>query len=128
MSALQQLGNAELGSKSWTPRHRKAWDQYLDGYPLFSAFLTDDPDKSNMIFRRFDRTSARNLLYLENELSVLERKLDVSEDEKNADGATRAGARNWEALQESAHQNTPKAVEIQELVLKIREKTKEYRE
>ena len=47
---------------------------YLKGYPSLAAFIASDKDKSTVIYRRFDRLSARNLLYLQSELAELEAK------------------------------------------------------
>ena len=46
------------------------------GYPRFAAFISSDEDRSTTIYRRFERLSARNLLYLETELQELEATQD----------------------------------------------------
>jgi hypothetical protein len=47
---------------------------YVLGYPSLAAFKR--PDHSTAIYRRFDRLSARNFLYLQAEISTLEKKQD----------------------------------------------------
>ena len=55
---------------------KRPWTQYPMGYPRFAAFVANDSDRSTTIFRRFERLSARNLLYLETELMELEAAQD----------------------------------------------------
>lgn len=55
---------------------RRPWAQYPMGYPRFAAFVANDEDHSTAIYRRFERLSARNLLYLETELAELEAAQD----------------------------------------------------
>lgn len=55
---------------------RRPWNQYVMGYPRFAAFISSDEDRSTTIYRRFERLSARNLLYLETELQELEETQD----------------------------------------------------
>jgi hypothetical protein len=54
---------------------------YVKGYPSLAAFIASDRDKSTAIYRRFDRLSARNLLYLESELQELEERQDALDAE-----------------------------------------------
>jgi hypothetical protein len=61
--------------------HRKPWTRYPMGYPRFAAFIANDEDRSTTIFRRFQRLSARNLLYLESELAYLEAEQDRLDQE-----------------------------------------------
>ena len=44
----------------------------INGFPRVADKLASDPDKTTSIFRRFDRLSSRNLLFLEAELAELE--------------------------------------------------------
>lgn len=53
--------------------------QYAIGYPSLAEFIASDTDKSTCIYRRFDRLSARNLLYLQSELVELEAEQDALE-------------------------------------------------
>jgi hypothetical protein len=55
-------------------------DTYPRGYPELAAFITSDPEIS--IFRRFGYLHLRQLLYLQDELTLLEQQLhhiDVTE-------------------------------------------------
>lgn len=83
-----------IASKPWTD------GELLSGFPQTAHFLAADPDKSAVIFRRFDKVSIRNLLYLEGRIAALEKlqddldkedKSDLSEDDDVA-----AAAASWE--------------------------------
>jgi hypothetical protein len=56
---------------------RKPWRDV--GYKGYSAFLASDNDF--MVFRRFDAINARLLLYLQDDIAVLEKKLEALEAE-----------------------------------------------
>ena len=68
--------DVDLEAMSAAPR-------YLEGYPTFAEFIAKDKDAA--IYRRFENLRARNLLYLQDELHELERKLEEL-DEKDAKG------------------------------------------
>ncbi|KAK4991620.1 hypothetical protein LTR50_001628 [Elasticomyces elasticus] len=117
-----------------TPSAAAAPNAILDGYALFSDFIATDPRRTTTIFRRFDRLTVRNLLYLEHELMKLEAELDVLD---NAHLSTEMvdGVRDWEILQLQADfgdDNNPDvqelAVQRRNLVLDVRSKLKEYHE
>ncbi|KIV87752.1 hypothetical protein PV11_03275 [Exophiala sideris] len=85
-----------------TPSHWEGPDRLklLNGFPRTARFLAADPDKSTVIFRRFDEVSIRNLLYLEGRVAALEalqRKFD-QEDFKYYAGneAISKAASSWE--------------------------------
>jgi len=44
----------------------------LDGYPSLAKDIASDPDRTSLVFRRFDQLAVRNLLYLQSELVELE--------------------------------------------------------
>jgi hypothetical protein len=44
----------------------------LDGYPSLAEDIASDPDRTTLVFRRFDKLAVRNLLYLQSELVELE--------------------------------------------------------
>ncbi|KAF4625630.1 hypothetical protein G7Y89_g12536 [Cudoniella acicularis] len=103
---------------------------YVRGYPSLSAFIASDYDHSTFVFKRFDRTSARNLLYLQSELAELEalqdeydrEDLKASWDEKNS-------RRDWKTFKtRSGDENFPKEQARMELARQIKEKVKEYKE
>jgi hypothetical protein len=51
----------------------------LDGIPALSAFISADSDA--LIFRKFSRLGARNLLHLQSRLNELESRLDELDEE-----------------------------------------------
>lgn len=61
------------------PNHRRDVESgshsSLLGYPSLARFIASDSDRTSLVFRRFDRLAARNLLYLQSELAELEGKL-----------------------------------------------------
>ena len=69
------LNNPRVITRQHFNRDRP-WTQYPMGYPRFAAFVANDEDRSTTIYRRFERLSARNLLYLETELAELEAAQD----------------------------------------------------
>lgn len=102
---------------------------YVRGYPSLAAFIASDSDHSTAIYRRFDRLSARNLLYLQSELVELEAVQDALDlEDYRASTIAKQGARNWQTLTERA--GSPSNLRERqrlELALKIREKLREYR-
>jgi hypothetical protein len=86
----------------------KPWTQFPMGYPRFAAFIANDEDKSTMTFRRFQRLSARNLLYLESELADLEEEQDRLDDISKQDDDLRLSMKSWNLL---CLQATPPAEE-----------------
>lgn len=102
---------------------------YVPGYPSLAAFIAKDPDHSTAIYRRFDRLSARNLLYLQAELSTLEKRQDEldRQDMISDDLDAKDKARNWDTLLARAESGSDDAAEERVKVAKaIREKIKEY--
>jgi hypothetical protein len=74
---VQTMDQCEKGI---APVSQSAQDEYLPGYAELAAFISIDPDFQ--IYRRFDRLSARNLLYLQSELAELEHWFDQSDKEE----------------------------------------------
>ena len=91
-----ELAEWELPSSSarWTDT------KVLSGFPQTAHFLAADPDKSIVIFRRFDTVSIRNLLFLEGRIAALENmqeELDREDKMKlSKDLDIEAIARSWE--------------------------------
>ncbi|KAH6616830.1 hypothetical protein C7974DRAFT_53138 [Boeremia exigua] len=104
----------------------------LDGFPSLASFIASDKDRTSLIFRRFDRLAARNILYLQSELVELEALQDqYDREDQSIDGGdlhTKRCAMDWEEFKGSA---MPTGVEKQQrrmkLVKDIRAKMKEYR-
>ena len=101
---------------------------YVKGYPSLAAFIASDRDKSTWIYRRFDRLSARNLLYLQSELQELEERQDAFDAEDLHGGREeKKSARNWQVLKKKAkQQNNEREKKRLDLVFEIRDKLKEY--
>ena len=103
--------------------------RYVKGYPSLAAFIASDRDKDTVIYRRFDRLSARNLLYMQSELVELEARQDAF-DAEDSQGTLEAkdSARNWQTLNKrAAETGNTKEKERLEVVRDIRKTLKEYR-
>jgi hypothetical protein len=97
----------------------------LEGYPSFAEFIAQDSDAA--IYRKFERLSARNLLYLQSELQDLEGQLQAfdQEDAKDInDEEAQKTARSWRHYSDEGNGRSRKHREIQ---AKIIMKIKEYR-
>jgi len=77
---------------------RKPWTRYPMGYPRFAAFIANDEDRSTTIFRRFQRLSSRNLLYLESELAYLEAEQDRLDQESRKSHELTLSMKSWNLL------------------------------
>lgn len=102
---------------------------YVKGYPSLAAFIASDCDRSTAIYRRFDRLSARNLLYIQSELVELEARQDAF-DAEDLRGTLedKDSARNWQTLKRrAAHSGNLGEKERLEVVVDIRKKLREYR-
>ena len=101
---------------------------YVSGFPSLAAFIATDPEHSTALYRRFDRLSARNLLYLQSELVTLEKRQDeldrqdLLSDELNA----KESARDWDILKARAKSGDGEAEERVKVAHAIRDKIKEY--
>lgn len=97
----------------------------IDGYPRLAEHMGSTPEIS--IFRRFESLSRQNLLYLQAELTTLERELRILEAESAAcDAADPRSryARDWEwmnMIDEESNRNPQ-----WQLFLRIRAVLKEY--
>ena len=110
----------------------------MNGFPRVASKIASDPDKTTTIYRRFDRLSARNLLYLEAELAKLEALQDRQDADdlqfRRNDDATDRCHRDWKWFENRANEkdedgNILNQVQAEKmaLALKIKEKLKEYR-
>ncbi|KAH0534091.1 hypothetical protein FGG08_007310 [Glutinoglossum americanum] len=108
--------------------------EFLEGFSDFSQFIASDDDLS--IYRRFGSLGARNILYLQAELQLLEQnlqKLDEAdhdvvmrhsdEDEKKE---VDLAARAWECFEYQSKKGTERQMLKMKLILRIREVMKEY--
>lgn len=127
----------------------RAGYSYISGFGSLADFMSSDGDHSTVVYRRFDRLAARDLLYYQSELMRLEElqdKYDI-EDAKNvlcpdSDHGLdiRSYARDWEKLKLAAESTSPTGVGIpsgsvkerwaarMKLAKEIRETLKAYRE
>jgi hypothetical protein len=115
---------ARISSESPTPTQRLNRSWSMGSYPKLSTFMASWPDVA--IFRRFGALNAQNLLFLQAEITHLERELQIirEKNELNNDEKGLHGDRNWfELSQESEDgERHPQWVVIQD----IREKLREY--
>ncbi|OAG07047.1 uncharacterized protein CC84DRAFT_1242060 [Paraphaeosphaeria sporulosa] len=98
-----------------------------NGYTKLASLLGSHPDLA--IFRRFGSLNAKNLLYMQAELVNLEGKLQRAIEADTASGHVDRVIydRDWQSLAESG--GAPDGCGEQwEVVLRIREKLKEYNE
>lgn len=102
---------------------------YVKGYPSLAAFIASDCDKSTAIYRRFDRLSARNLLYLQSELLELEARQDALDAEDLCGSMEdKESSRNWQVLQKrAAEPGNSRQKERVKVLKEIRKLMKEYR-
>jgi hypothetical protein len=104
---------------------------YEDGYPGLANWMAQDPDNETLIFRKFDKLSVRNILYMQAELFDLERKILEFErriSEKN-DVDLMDSVRRWETFVERTTINSQGIEhELWELIIESKRKLKEYRE
>jgi len=109
----------------------------MNGFPRVASKIASDPDKTTTIYRRFDRLSARNLLYLEAELAELEALQDKQDADdlqfRRNDDATDRCHRDWNMFESCANEKDEDVnvlnqlqAEKMALALKIKEKLKEY--
>ncbi|GKU06633.1 hypothetical protein FLAG1_09514 [Fusarium langsethiae] len=101
----------------------------IRGFPSLADFIASDVDHSSVIFKRFSRLSARNLLYLQSELAELEAQQNVfdSEDLK-ASMDEKSTLRDWKTFKARAASGSRRDIERMELARKIQEALKEYKE
>jgi hypothetical protein len=97
----------------------------LEGYPSFAEFITQDQDAA--IYRKFERLSARNLLYLQSELHDLEgqlQRLDRDDAKDIGNVEAQKAAREWKYY---ADERNSRARLHRELQARIVEKLRAYR-
>ncbi|KAH8786760.1 hypothetical protein F5882DRAFT_403561 [Hyaloscypha sp. PMI_1271] len=110
--------------------------EYLPGFADFSHFIASDHSLS--IYRKFAVLGARNLLYLQAELQLLEKNLQELDVEDKRTIATSSndlekikvekGARSWEELKEQAEEGNEKQAGKLRIIYRIRKLMQEYEE
>jgi hypothetical protein len=111
-------------------------EEYLPGYVDFSHFVASDYSLS--IYRKFAVLGARNLLYLEAELQLLEFQLHALDDsdklitQQDADEVQRtraeAAIRSWDYLKRQALEGDERQTGKLRMIYKLRRLMKEYGE
>ncbi|KAL9599938.1 MAG: hypothetical protein Q9219_003500 [cf. Caloplaca sp. 3 TL-2023] len=98
----------------------------LQGYPSFADFIAADADAA--IYRKYERLSARNLLYQQSELHELEEKLQKldAEDHKERDTGNAESQRRARFWSHYKRADNERAKEHRELQAEIKAKLKEY--
>jgi hypothetical protein len=111
-------------------------NQYPNGYSRYADIISRDPELS--VYRRFRRLSARNLLYLQSELRLLEEDLDrFDKEDQPAEAAARSQqqpyllARSYDKLMaDSQDASSPTKQASQDrinAITRLRAVMKEYR-
>ncbi|KAF2112464.1 hypothetical protein BDV96DRAFT_649248 [Lophiotrema nucula] len=101
----------------------------LQGYPSLSEHVANDGDHTSLIFNRFDKLAARNLLYLQSELADLQEQLEDFDREDagvNAVETAKECARSWTRFEELSGTDDGVRKRL-DLAMKIRATLKEYR-
>jgi hypothetical protein len=105
---------------------------FVNGFPELAAFVASDTDKTTLIFKRFDRLAARNLLHLQSELARLQAKLDSLDEEaqKNNEEPSivmerKQYLRNWDVFI-MADEDSAWKKERLDLLINIQEALKNY--
>ena len=108
-------------------------NEFLDGYVDFAEFIASDAELS--IFRQFNSSASRNLLYLEAELQLLQFELQEvdkadqellnSVDESDGKTKTEEAVRAWECFKQQA-ETDPRQKKKLEMIMRLRKLTKEY--
>ncbi|KAK8110414.1 uncharacterized protein PG998_006871 [Apiospora kogelbergensis] len=81
----------------------------INGFPKFAYAVTEDPDRTGTIYRRFDRLSSRNLLLMESEIAELEYLQDKydEEDRVRYTPATAKSYSDWATFEKLAKEKNP---------------------
>ncbi len=109
-------------------------NEYLQGFADFAQYIASDYSLS--IYRKFATLGARNLLYLQTELQLLELELQELDDEdkrtiaESSDNGekieTEKAARSWEVLREQAEDGEGKSARKLRMIYRIRKLMEEY--
>jgi hypothetical protein len=101
---------------------------HLYGFASVAELIASDEDKSGTIYRRFDKLSARNLLYLESKLAILESAQERFDEEDGTIFDLKSAATSWEEFEEQAKDcDRPELQKRMTLVKEIAATLKTYR-
>jgi hypothetical protein len=108
--------------------------EYVNGFPRLASFIATDRDRTTLIFQRFDRLAARNLLHLQSELARLQARLDEWDQPsqnncEDVEEMLKAGQclRNWDTFK-LATKNSAHEQERSDLFDQIQTTLKDYSE
>jgi hypothetical protein len=121
MAAHQSAADLEKGAAKAQERPN------LYGFASVADLVVQDPSRAPAIYRRYDRLAARNLLYHEARLAVLEEKQITKdiEDGVGDDYELKTSARSWEQFVKYA-KNPGKHSERMQLAKDIEENLRKY--
>jgi hypothetical protein len=100
-------------------------EDYVPGFPSLAAFIASDRDKTTLIFKRFDRLAARNLLHLQSELARLQKQLDNLDEKDGSNMNQKQCLRNWDDFMSAVEGGTFQKERF-ELSERIRQTMKDY--
>lgn len=109
--------------------NRSSRTKHIGNFASLAAFIKSDKDYSSSIYRRFDRLTARDLLYRQSELVELEaRQHAFDKEDLYVDMTKKASSRNWTVFADRAKDPSNDYERTRmELAMEIRDKLKEYR-
>jgi len=115
--------NLEAGTESQT------LGALSKGFSAVASKIAADPDKTTTIYRRFDKLSARNLLFYQAELTELESQQEVldNEDRMTTDEYSDNCQRDWRWFEEGAKVEGRERKKM-ELAMRVRHTLEKYRE
>lgn len=97
------------------------------GFPALGEWMAEDPDSETFIFRKFERLSARNLLFLQSRVYELEEQSDRLDRElSQADVGLRHSMRKYETWEQKAEDPRSPEAERMRLAERINSTLKEY--
>ncbi|KAG7287643.1 hypothetical protein NEMBOFW57_007156 [Staphylotrichum longicolle] len=99
-----------------------------DGFAAVAEWIALDPDNEPFIFRKFDRLAARNLLYLQAQIIMLEQELEKLDQDvaQSDDMSLKDAARRWEQLVKQNAEGQEHAQRQVKLIAEIKHALKEY--
>lgn len=97
------------------------------GFPGLAKQIAQDPDQETFVFRKFNRLTAWNLVFKENELAVLEKELGHQEDLLLSDPDAMVSATTWAHFEKRAQEASTPEHNIMELTKRISGKLTQYR-
>lgn len=107
----------------------------INGFPRVASKISEDPDRTGTIYRRFDRLASQDLLLMEAEIAELEAKQDHYDDEDALmpQRLTGEGRSNWRTFERLAREKGPNGdflhpseAERMKTAMEIREKLEKY--